>query len=85
MKELISNLGIESNFYFLTGQKELWPLFKQSDLMIRPTYSDCYGISIAESLYFDSPAIASAVCDRPEGTVLFKNRDTDDLYKKVYY
>lgn len=82
MKELIEKLGIENNFYFLTGQKELWPLFKQSNLMVRPTYSDGYGISIAEALYFSSPAIASAVCNRPEGTILFKNRDIDDLYEK---
>jgi len=84
MKKRIVDLGIENNFYFLTGQKELWPLFKQSNLMVRPTYSDGYGISIAEALYFDSPAIASDVCDRPKGTIFFDNRNIDDLYKKSF-
>jgi len=82
MKELSSKLYIENNFYFLTGQKEMWPLFKESDLMVRPTYSDGYGISIAEALYFNSHAIASKVCDRPEGTILFENRNVEDLYEK---
>ncbi|OCL98215.1 Glycosyl transferases group 1 [Aliarcobacter thereius] len=82
MKERIKELDIEDNFYFLTGQKELWPLFKKANLMIRPTSSDGYGISIAEALYFDCPAIASDVSDRPEGTILFKSRDLEDLYIK---
>lgn len=82
MKQKIKELDIEENFYFLTGQKELWPLFKKASLMIRPTSSDGYGISIAEALYFDCPAIASDVSDRPEGTIKFKSRDINDLYEK---
>jgi len=82
MKQKIKELGIEQNFYFLTGQKELWPLFKKANLMIRPTSSDGYGISIAEALYFGCPAIASDVSDRPEGTIIFKSRDINDLYEK---
>lgn len=79
----IRNNGIEENIHFMTGQKELWPLFKNADLMLRPTCSDGYGISIAEALYLDCAAIASDVCERPEGTVLFKSRDADDLLSKV--
>ncbi len=79
----IKELNLEENFYFLTGQKELWPIFKKASLMIRPTNTDGYGVSIAEALYFGCPAIASDVCDRPEGTILFKNRNLDDLYDKT--
>ncbi len=78
----IKSLRISDHIFFMTGQKELWPLFKQADLMVRPTYSDGYGISIAEALYFGCPAVASNVCERPEGTVLFRNRDLDDLVCK---
>jgi glycosyltransferase involved in cell wall biosynthesis len=74
---------IADNFFFMTGQKELWPLFKKCDLMVRPTYSDGYGISIAEALYFHCPAVASDVGGRPEGTILFRNRDFDDFLCKV--
>ena len=56
---------------------------KKADLMIRPTCTDGYGISIAEALFFDCPAIASDVCPRPEGAVLFKNRDMDDFEQKT--
>jgi len=83
MKNRIKELAIEDNFFFMTGQKELWPLFKKADLMVRPTSNDGYGISIAEALYFGCPAIASDVCKRPEGTVLFKTRVLGDLLFKV--
>jgi len=83
MNQLVDAKGIRKNFYFLVGQKELWPIFKKANVSVRPTYNDGFGISVAESLYFGCPAIASDVCRRPEGTVLFKNRDFDDLIMKV--
>ncbi len=64
---------------------ELWPLFENADLMVRPTCVDAYGVSIAEALYFDCPAIASDVCERPDGTVLFRNRDQSDFLEKCRY
>jgi glycosyltransferase involved in cell wall biosynthesis len=83
MKETIKDLDIEENFLFMTGQKELWPLFKKANLMIRPTYNDGYGISIDEALYFNCPAIASEVCQRHKKAILFKNRNLSDLLLKV--
>ena len=83
MKQRLRELHIKDNFFLLTGQKELWPLFKKADLMIRPTTTDGNAVSIAEALYFDCPAVASDVCDRPEGTILFKSRDLEDLYIKT--
>lgn len=80
----INELGIQNNFHFMTGQKELWPLFRKAKLMIRPTCSDGYGISIAEAIYFGCPAVASDVCERHPEAILFKNRDLQDLYEKVH-
>ena len=57
--------------------------FKRTNLMLRPTYIDGYGVSIEEAIFFGSPAIASDVCERPKGTILFKNRNIDDLYSKI--
>lgn len=83
MKQKIKEFDIEDNFYFLTGQKELWPLFKKADLMIRPTTTDGDALSIREAMYFRCPAIASDVSDRPEGTIMLKSRDINDLYIKT--
>ncbi|WLD82862.1 glycosyltransferase [Selenomonas dianae] len=83
VKERILTDKLNEHIYFMTGQRELWPLFRKADLMVRPTCTDGYGISIAEALYFDCPAIASDVCVRPEGTILFNSRDMDDFYEKA--
>ncbi|MBL4574932.1 MAG: glycosyltransferase family 4 protein [Opitutaceae bacterium] len=82
-KELIKAIGIQENFYFMTGQKQLWPIFKQSDLMIRPTSNDGYGISIDEALHFNCPVVASNVCQRNKKALLFKNRDIVDMFGKA--
>jgi len=79
MKRRIADLKINTHFHFLTGQKQLWPLFKKADLMIRSTNTDGFAVSIAEALYFECPVIASDACFRPEGTILFKNRNLNDL------
>ena len=68
-----------TSFRFLTGQREFWPLLKKADLMVRPTFTDGYAVSVAEALYCKCPVIASDVVARPEGTILFKNRDREDF------
>ncbi|MBA7548558.1 hypothetical protein ES705_41019 [subsurface metagenome] len=79
----IKQNNIEENFYFLTGQKEIWPLFKKVDFFIRPTYFDGTPVSILEARNFNCPVIASDCSPRPSSVILFKNRDLDDLYLKV--
>jgi glycosyltransferase involved in cell wall biosynthesis len=83
MKKKIKELDIERNFYFLIGQKELWPLLKKANLMIRPTTTDGDALSIREAMYLGCTAIASDVSDRPKGTIMFKSRDINDLYIKT--
>jgi glycosyltransferase involved in cell wall biosynthesis len=53
------------------------------DLFIRPTNTDGYGVSIAEVISLNKPAIASNVCKRPEGAILFENRNIEDLFIKT--
>jgi glycosyltransferase involved in cell wall biosynthesis len=82
MRRRVEGLGVGENFYFLTGQRELWPLFRRADLMVRPTCSDAYGISVAEALHLGCPAVASDVCVRTPGTLTFANRDAEDFLRK---
>jgi glycosyltransferase involved in cell wall biosynthesis len=81
--ELIHEYNIEQHIHFMTGQKELWPIFKVARIMVRPTVVDAYGVSIAEALFFGCPAVASDVCKRPPGTLIFRNRDLSDMMDKV--
>lgn len=83
MKQKIADKGIENNFLFITEQYQFYPILMKSDVFVRPTNTDGYGVSIAESIYFKVPAVASDVCQRPEGTTLFKSRDINDFTIKV--
>lgn len=83
MKKKIADKNIESNFLFVTKPYQLYPILMKSDLFVRPTNTDGYGVSIAEAIYLKVPATASDVCARPNGTILFKSRDIDDFTLKV--
>lgn len=79
----IVEAGIQDNFHFLTGQRELWPLFRVADLMLRPTSDDGYGISLAEAISFDCAALASDVTGRPNGTSVFPSRNADAFHERA--
>lgn len=83
LKEKINLSGISNNFYFLISDQQYYPLLNKSDLFIRATYSDGYGISIDEALHFGVPVLASDCCNRNERAVLFKNRDFNDMKNKA--
>lgn len=51
--------------------------------LIRTNNIDGYGVSLQESIDLKVPAIASDVCIRPKGTILFKKGSIEDLYDKV--
>jgi glycosyltransferase involved in cell wall biosynthesis len=76
-------MNYRQNLFILTGQNEIWPLFKHCNLMVRPTSIDGYGVSIAEAIHFDCPALASDVCERHHKAKLFKSRDNLDFYNKA--
>ncbi|MCL4361607.1 glycosyltransferase [Candidatus Dependentiae bacterium] len=84
INEKIIENNLNNNILLLTDNYPLWPLFEKANIFIRPTRSDSYGISIEEALNFNIPAIASDVCLRPNGTILFDNNNEEDLYNKTF-
>ena len=83
MQNLVKKYNLEDNFHFYTKPVAYPAVINICDLFIRPTNTDGYGVSIAEAISLQIPAIASDVCKRPEGAILFKNRNIDDLYIKI--
>lgn len=81
--KIIKDKELHDHFLFYYGTVEMWRIIKSSSIFIRPTRTDSYGISVAESIYCQTPAIASDVCKRAVGTILFKSEDEDDLYQKT--
>ena len=77
-------IQLPKNCYLLANwPHELWPVIAQADLFLRPTRSDGYSVSVSEAIYFKIPAIASNVCPRPTGTILFKSGCAKDLAQQM--
>lgn len=83
MKQKITGNGIENNFLFVTQPYQFYPILTKSDIFVRPTNTDGDAVSIREALYFRIPVVTSDIVSRPDGTILFKNRDVDDFTIKV--
>jgi len=82
LRKEIEKRGLVPHFYFFIDKIEIWPLIKRSDLFVRPSRSDSFGISIQEALSFNVPAVASDVCLRPANTILFKANDKEEFIEK---
>ncbi|MEO0572975.1 MAG: glycosyltransferase [Bacteroidota bacterium] len=53
--------------------------------LLRPNLSDGYGVSVQEAMDMGAPAIASDVCARPQGSVLFKSDNINSLNEQVAF
>jgi len=77
-------LEIDNDFIILNqNPAEIWPAYLITDLFIRATNTDGSSVSVKEALWFESKVIASDIVDRPQNTILFKNRDVNDLTEKI--
>jgi glycosyltransferase involved in cell wall biosynthesis len=83
IRQRISEYGLKDHFCFSLKPTEYWPIIERSALFVRPTNTDSYGVSVAEAIDLGVPAIASAVCNRPQGTILFNSRNLNSLIKEV--
>jgi glycosyltransferase involved in cell wall biosynthesis len=80
----IKALGIQDRFLVVTEPvRTASSLWRESSLVIRTTNTDGNSLSIPESLAVGVPVLASDCVPRPEGTLLFKSRDLEDLYLKT--
>ena len=58
-------------------------LIECSDIVLRPTNTDGDALTVREALFLGKKVLASDIVERPEGTILFKTRDIDDLEKRL--
>jgi glycosyltransferase involved in cell wall biosynthesis len=79
----IDTYGLTERFYIYTEEVAFWKVIAKSKVFIRPTRTDSFGISVAEGILLGTPTVASDVCERPQGTILFKTGDLEDLYQKT--
>jgi len=78
MKE-IKKHALEDVFFLFSGPISFPRLIVASDIVLRPTNTDGDSLSVREALHYNKPILASDVVSRPEGSLLFKTRDVEDL------
>lgn len=82
LNQLINEYGVGDSIIVLF-EHQLVDYLPGSKFLLRTNNEDGYGVSIQEALDLRVPAIASDVCVRPKGTILFKKNDLQDLVTKV--
>lgn len=85
LNKQIQNAGIKKHFIFITKPVSGPGIWKISDLVIRATNTDVTSLSVQEALSLNTPVIASNCVERPEHTILFESRNSDDLFEKTKY
>ena len=83
MQSLVKKYNLKDNFYFRTKPVAYPAVINVCDLFIRPTNTDGDALSIREAISLQRPVIASDACKRPKGSIIFKNRNIEDLYIKT--
>jgi glycosyltransferase involved in cell wall biosynthesis len=71
--------GLDQRWLILETPFSAASVFKKSDVFVRPTVTEGDSVSVRECLALGTPVIASDCVPRPEGCVLFRTRDADDL------
>lgn len=72
------------NIFVIYGQSMV-EFLASADLFLRLNRDDAYGVSIKEAMDLGVPALASNVCVRPKGCILFDVSDFTDLCAKFEY
>ncbi len=81
--DYIVNESLEKTLAIVPHSISFIKLIMKSDLVVRATNTDGDSLTIREGLYFNKKVVASDVVLRPIGTIIFRNRDSEDLYNKI--
>jgi len=79
----IKKYRIEDRVLISTDNLSFVRIIAESDIVLRPTCTDGDALTIREALFLNKTIIASDVVKRPQGTIIFTNRDTKDLSTKI--
>lgn len=84
LNSLIDDFDVKRDVDVFFG-KNLVNYIQNCSFLLKTNFVDGYGVALQEAMDLGVPAIASDVCVRPNGTIIFKDNDLDDLQEKVQY
>lgn len=85
IQKIIHNKELDDNILIVNVAMQAYPIWENVHVFVRPTTTDTTAISLYEALWFGTPAIASDCVSRPEGVLVFKNRDVNSLVRKTSF
>jgi glycosyltransferase involved in cell wall biosynthesis len=81
--QLIRSLDLKDEVLFVEKVEQVTPLMLRCDLVVRPTLTDGDSMSVREALLLGRPVVASDAAVRPQGCVLFRAGDHEDLASQL--
>lgn len=84
LNDVINEYGLQHDILLIYNES-LIDYMHNFEFLLRTNFVDGYGVSLQEAMDLGIPAIASDVCERPKGTIVFKNNDIEDLISKVHF
>lgn len=82
-QQFIEDHKLHDHFLLYKGSLSFSKLLMAADMSVRATNTDGDALSVRESINLGCLTIASDCVARPEGSLLFKTRNTDDLVKVI--
>jgi glycosyltransferase involved in cell wall biosynthesis len=82
-KRIIEERKLKDSIFLWQGFVSFTNLLDICDISVRATSTDGDSLSVRESLYLNKTTIASDVVKRPEGVILFTNRDAGSLIQAL--
>lgn len=80
IEQIINKERLKNDIQIIYNEN-LVSYIENCEFLLRPNRIDGYGISLQEALDLNVIAVGSAVCQRPKGTIIYK--DFDDLIRIV--
>ena len=82
-KNRIYNNNLIDQIFIYEGSINFIDLIKASNIVIRPTNTDGDALTVREGIFLNKIVMASDVVKRPDETIIFKNRDVNDMLEKL--
>jgi glycosyltransferase involved in cell wall biosynthesis len=83
-RSTVRQAGLDPLFHFAIGNRVSFLRFlPYTDVFVRATNTDGDALTLREALYYNVSSVATDISHRPEGTILFHNRDAGDLCRAI--
>ena len=85
LRRLIDSLGVADRVTCIENlpHEQFAAILSCADVFVRPSYADGDAVSVREALALGIPVVASDTDSRPDGVILFRRGDVDELCRKV--